>query len=35
MINKYNASGMSHLIYDFYFIGPPNSRKCLQDVLNF
>ena len=35
MINKYNASGMSHLIDDFFFIGPPNSDKCLQDVHSF
>lgn len=35
MINKYNASGMSHLIDDFFFIGPPKSEKCLNNVLNF
>lgn len=35
MINRYNASGMSHYIDDFFFIGPPNSQKCLQDVLAF
>ena len=35
MINKYNASGISHLIDDFFFIGPANSDKCLQDVRNF
>lgn len=35
MINKYNASRMSHLIDDFFFIGLPNSEKCLNNVLNF
>lgn len=35
MINKYNASGMSHLIDDFFFIGPPDSEKCFQDLSNF
>lgn len=33
MMNKYQASGMSYLIDNFFFIGPPNSDKCLQDVL--
>lgn len=35
MLNKYKASGMSHLIDDFFFIGPPSSQKCLSDVKNF
>lgn len=35
MLNKYKASGMSHLIDDFFFIGPPSSQKCLSDVNNF
>lgn len=35
MINRYDASGISHYIDDFFFIGPPNSQKCLQDVLAF
>ena len=35
MINKYQASGMSHLIDDFFFIGPPHSQKCMHDLLNF
>lgn len=35
MLNKYKASGMSHLIDDFFFIGPPSSQKCLADVNNF
>ncbi|XP_062591615.1 uncharacterized protein LOC134253122 [Saccostrea cucullata] len=35
MLNKYQASGMSHLIDDFFFIGPALSQKCLSDVRNF
>ena len=35
MLNKYKASGMSHLIDDFFFIGPASSEKCLSDVNNF
>jgi hypothetical protein len=35
MMNKYHVSGMSHFIDDFFFIGPPNSGKCLQDVKSF
>lgn len=37
MLNKYKASGMSHLIDGFFFIGPPSSKKCLSDhdVHNF
>lgn len=33
--NRYHASGMSNYIDDFFFIGPLNSQKCLQDVLAF
>ena len=35
MMNKYKAAGMSHLIDDFFFIGPPESEKCLSDVVTF
>ena len=35
MMEKYNASGMSHLIDDFFFIGPPASDKCQHDLENF
>ena len=35
MLHKYKASGMSHLIDDFFFIAPAGSNKCLQDVKNF
>ena len=35
MLNKYKASGMSHLIDDFFFIEPASSEKCLSDVNNF
>lgn len=34
-MNKYQSSEMSNLIDDFFFIGPPNSDKCIQDVLCF
>ena len=33
MINKYKASGMSHLIDDFFFIGPPDSEKCFPGFI--
>jgi hypothetical protein len=29
MENKYGAAGMSRIIYDFLFVGPPNYDKCL------
>lgn len=32
MENKYGASGVSHIIDDFLFVGPPNSDKCLLDL---
>ncbi|KAK3099735.1 hypothetical protein FSP39_008685 [Pinctada imbricata] len=35
MTEKYKAAGMSHLIDDFFFIGPSNSKKCLLDVKTF
>lgn len=35
MENKYGAAGMSHIIDDFLFVGPPNSDKCLADLQCF
>lgn len=35
MLNKYDACGMSHILDDFFFIGPKNSEKCMQDLSNF
>jgi hypothetical protein len=35
MENKYGAAGMSRIIYDFLFVGPPNSDKCLVDLRCF
>ena len=32
---KYKAAGMSHIIDDFFFVGPPKSNKCLQDLNAF
>ena len=35
MLNKYDACGMSHILDDFFFIGPKKSEKCMQDLSNF
>ncbi|XP_062567617.1 uncharacterized protein LOC134229845 [Saccostrea cucullata] len=35
MLNKFSAKGMSHMIEDFFFIGPPASDSCLTDLNNF
>ena len=35
MINHFSAEGMSHILDDFIFIGPPHSQKCRADLLNF
>lgn len=35
MQNKYQAGGMSHVLDDFFFIGPANSASCLRDLNNF
>lgn len=35
MENKYDVAGMSHIIDDFLFVGPPNSEKCQIDLNNF
>ena len=32
---KYKAAGMSHIIDDFLFVGPPKSNKCLKDLNAF
>lgn len=34
MLNKYQGSGMSHLI-DIFFLGRAASQKCLSDIRNF
>ncbi|XP_062572622.1 uncharacterized protein LOC134234551 [Saccostrea cucullata] len=35
MLNYFSAKGMSHMIDDFFFIGPPASDSCLTDLNNF
>ena len=35
MHEKFQASGISHILDDFFFIGPPSSGKCKQDLTNF
>ena len=35
MLNRWQAGGMSHILDDFFFIGPPNSHKCRNDLENF
>ena len=35
MEHKYGVAGMSHIIDDFLFVGPPNSSKCGQDLNSF
>lgn len=35
MLNKLEAGGMSHMLDDFFFIGPPQSDKCKNDLMNF
>lgn len=35
METKYQAAGMSHILDDFLFVGPPKSDKCQQDLDNF
>lgn len=35
MCTKFNAAGMSHMIDDFFFIGPKDSDKCLSDLQQF
>lgn len=35
MLTKLKAAGMSHILDDFFFIGPPNSEKCKHDLENF
>lgn len=35
MENKYHAAGVSHVIDDFIFVGPPNSSKCREDLNQF
>lgn len=35
MLVKYKAGGMSHLIDDFFFIGPAETSDCLRDLTQF
>lgn len=35
MQSKYSAGGMSHILDDFFFIGPSNSKQCHVDLTNF
>ena len=35
MENRYGASGMSHILDDFFVVGPPNSDKCKDDLTYF
>ena len=35
MYSKFNAAGMSHMLDDFFFIGPKHSQKCLHDLNQF
>lgn len=35
MENVFNASGMSHILDDFFFVGPPNSITCRNDLASF
>lgn len=35
MLNKFFAKGMSHMIDDFFFIGPSASKSCFHDLNNF
>lgn len=34
MLNKLEAGGMSHMLDDFFFIGPPQSEKCKNHLMN-
>ncbi|XP_062614297.1 uncharacterized protein LOC134276023 [Saccostrea cucullata] len=33
--SKFGAGGMSHILDDFFFIGPANSESCKNDLTNF
>lgn len=35
MLNVFHASGMSHILDDFFFVGPPNSISCSNDLASF
>lgn len=35
MLNKFFAKGMSHMIDDFFLIGPPTSKSCFHDLKKF
>ena len=32
---KHKAGGMSHILDDFFFIGPAGSDSCKNDLTNF
>ncbi|XP_062590215.1 uncharacterized protein LOC134251812 [Saccostrea cucullata] len=31
----FKAAGVSHILDDFFFVGPPNSSKCRDDLVSF
>lgn len=33
MLNKLKAGGMSYMLDDFFFIEPPQSDKCKNDLI--
>lgn len=35
MQSKYNAGALSHILDDFFFIGPADSQSCKNDLTNF
>lgn len=35
MCEKFAAAGMSHMLDDFFFIGPKDSLKCQSDLDTF
>jgi hypothetical protein len=35
MENVYHVSGMSHILDDFFFVGPPDSVSCRNDLASF
>ena len=35
MLHRYNAQAMSHILDDFFFIGPEGSQSCINDLNAF
>lgn len=35
MYTKFGALGMSHILDDFLFVGPPDQLNCRDDLTNF